>query len=155
MSSNDVIRLLAQQGDPQALLALRKQAARENDQLLLDYTEQVAQREMNTLRRLLSEWQLCLGYGPALILVSYGQKKIQAIKEVRVLTGLGLKEAKAMVDHTPVVVVKEIKDPVQAERAIKAFKEIGYGCEAVWADPGITEMERKIFISREYAVSWD
>ncbi len=35
------------------------------------------------------------------MLLSSGDKKIQVIKEVRVITGLGLKEAKALVDEAP------------------------------------------------------
>ncbi len=35
------------------------------------------------------------------ILESHGEKKIQVIKEVRAITGLGLKEAKALVDDAP------------------------------------------------------
>ena len=42
------------------------------------------------------------------ILTGAGDKKIQVIKEVRVLTGLGLKEAKALVDEAP----KPVKEGV-------------------------------------------
>ena len=35
------------------------------------------------------------------ILISFGEKKIQVIKEVRALTGLGLKEAKQLVEGAP------------------------------------------------------
>jgi large subunit ribosomal protein L7/L12 len=35
------------------------------------------------------------------VLQSPGEKKIQVIKEVRAVTGLGLKEAKALVDEAP------------------------------------------------------
>jgi large subunit ribosomal protein L7/L12 len=47
------------------------------------------------------------------ILESAGDKKIQVIKEVRAITGLGLKEAKALVDEAP----KEIKDGLSKEDA--------------------------------------
>jgi large subunit ribosomal protein L7/L12 len=47
------------------------------------------------------------------ILTSAGDKKIQVIKEVRVLTGLGLKEAKALVDEAP----KPVKEGVSKEEA--------------------------------------
>lgn len=50
------------------------------------------------------------------ILVSAGDKKIQVIKEVRTLTGLGLKEAKALVDEAP----KPVKEGVSKEEAEKA-----------------------------------
>ncbi len=47
------------------------------------------------------------------ILTSSGDKKIQVIKEVRAITGLGLKEAKALVDESP----KPIKEDVSKEEA--------------------------------------
>ncbi len=55
------------------------------------------------------------------ILASAGDKKIQAIKVVRELTGLGLKEAKDLVDGAP----KEVKGGVSKEEAdtIKAKLE--------------------------------
>ncbi len=47
------------------------------------------------------------------ILESAGDKKIQVIKEVRAITGLGLKEAKAIVDAAP----KELKDGLSKDDA--------------------------------------
>ncbi|NLA57969.1 MAG: 50S ribosomal protein L7/L12 [Firmicutes bacterium] len=47
------------------------------------------------------------------ILASAGDKKIQVIKVVREITGLGLKEAKALVDEAP----KPIKEGVSKEEA--------------------------------------
>jgi len=47
------------------------------------------------------------------ILESAGDKKIQVIKEVRAITGLGLKEAKEMVDSAP----KAIKEGVSKDEA--------------------------------------
>lgn len=47
------------------------------------------------------------------VLVSSGEKKIQVIKEVRVITGLGLKEAKDLVDGAP----KPVKEGVGKEEA--------------------------------------
>lgn len=47
------------------------------------------------------------------ILTSSGDKKIQVIKEVRSITGLGLKEAKALVDESP----KPIKEDISKEEA--------------------------------------
>jgi large subunit ribosomal protein L7/L12 len=58
------------------------------------------------------------------ILSAAGDKKIQVIKEVRVLTGLGLKEAKALVDEAP----KPVKQGISREEAddIKAkLEEVG------------------------------
>ena len=48
-----------------------------------------------------------------LILKEFGEKKIQVIKEVRALTGLGLKEAKDLVDSVP----KPIKEGMSKEDA--------------------------------------
>lgn len=47
------------------------------------------------------------------ILKAFGDKKIQVIKEVRALTGLGLKEAKELVDGAP----KPVKEGVSREDA--------------------------------------
>jgi large subunit ribosomal protein L7/L12 len=47
------------------------------------------------------------------VLTSAGDKKIQVIKVVRAITGLGLKEAKALVDESP----KPIKEKVSKEEA--------------------------------------
>ena len=47
------------------------------------------------------------------ILEAAGDKKIQVIKEVRAITGLGLKEAKELVDNAP----KAIKEGVAKEEA--------------------------------------
>ena len=51
------------------------------------------------------------------VLEAVGDKKIQVIKAVRTITGLGLKEAKEMVDGAPTV----IKEAVAAEEA-ESFK---------------------------------
>ena len=49
------------------------------------------------------------------VLASAGDKKIEVIKEVRALTGLGLKEAKDLVEGAP----KTVKDGVNKEEADK------------------------------------
>jgi large subunit ribosomal protein L7/L12 len=49
------------------------------------------------------------------VLTAAGEKKIQVIKVVRAATGLGLKEAKALVDEAP----KPIKEGVEKEEADK------------------------------------
>ncbi|WP_093117351.1 50S ribosomal protein L7/L12 [Thermoleophilum album] len=54
------------------------------------------------------------------ILTNAGDKKIQVIKVVRAATGLGLKEAKALVDEAP----KPIKEGVDREEAEKLKKEL-------------------------------
>jgi len=48
------------------------------------------------------------------ILTGSGEKKIQVIKEVRAITGLGLKEAKALVDEAP----KPVKEAISKEEAM-------------------------------------
>ena len=73
------------------------------------------------------------GAGPAaeeektefdLVLMAAGDKKIQVIKVVRELTGLGLKEAKAVVDEAPKP-VKEKVSKVEAEDMKKKLEEQG------------------------------
>nr|WP_254119312.1 50S ribosomal protein L7/L12 [Bacillus sp. FJAT-29790] len=62
------------------------------------------------------------------ILASAGDQKIKVIKVVREITGLGLKEAKELVDNTP----KAIKEGVSKEEAeeVKAkLEEVGAGVE--------------------------
>ena len=54
------------------------------------------------------------------VLTGPGDKKIQVIKVVRAATGLGLKEAKALVDEAP----KPIKEGVEKEEAEKLKGEI-------------------------------
>ncbi|TML00210.1 MAG: 50S ribosomal protein L7/L12 [Actinobacteria bacterium] len=54
------------------------------------------------------------------ILTSAGDKKIQVIKVVRAATGLGLKEAKALVDEAP----KPVKEGVEREEADKLKQEL-------------------------------
>ena len=54
------------------------------------------------------------------ILSSYGANKIQVIKAVRALTGLGLKEAKDLVDNAP----KPVKEGISKDEAEKIKKEI-------------------------------
>ncbi len=49
------------------------------------------------------------------ILTAYGDKKIQVIKEVRAITGLGLKDAKGLVDAVP----KPVKEAISKEEAEK------------------------------------
>ena len=62
------------------------------------------------------------------VLTSAGAKKIQVIKVVRALTGLGLKEAKDLVDSAPKA-VKEGVDKSEAENVKKQLEEVGAGVE--------------------------
>jgi len=54
------------------------------------------------------------------VLTGAGDKKIQVIKVVRAATGLGLKEAKALVDEAP----KPVKEAVEREEADKLKAEL-------------------------------
>lgn len=58
------------------------------------------------------------------ILTAYGDKKIQVIKEVRAITGLGLKDAKELVDGAPKP-VKEGVDKAEAEKIKAQLEEAG------------------------------
>ena len=62
------------------------------------------------------------------ILKDVGAEKIKVIKVVRELTGLGLKEAKDVVDGAPSK-VKEGINKEDAEKIVAAFKEVGATCE--------------------------
>jgi large subunit ribosomal protein L7/L12 len=54
------------------------------------------------------------------ILAAAGEKKINVIKEVRALTGLGLKEAKDLVESAP----KAVKEGVNKDEAAKIRKQL-------------------------------
>jgi large subunit ribosomal protein L7/L12 len=54
------------------------------------------------------------------VLTSYGEKKIEVIKEVRALTGLGLKEAKELVEAAP----KPVKESVSKDEAEKVKAQL-------------------------------
>ena len=62
------------------------------------------------------------------ILKDVGPEKIKVIKVVRELTGLGLKEAKDVVDGAPKA-VKEQVSKEEADKMVAAFKEVGAVCE--------------------------
>jgi len=54
------------------------------------------------------------------VLTSFGSNKIQVIKVVRTLTGLGLKEAKDLVDEAP----STVKEGIAKDEAVKVQKEL-------------------------------
>ena len=58
------------------------------------------------------------------ILAAFGEKKIEVIKVVRAITGLGLKEAKDLVDAAPKVVKEQISKE-EAEELKKKLEEVG------------------------------
>lgn len=62
------------------------------------------------------------------VLTSAGESKINVIKVVRALTGLGLKEAKDLVDGAPKI-VKEAVSKDEAEKIAKELKDVGAGVE--------------------------
>ncbi len=62
------------------------------------------------------------------ILTSFGEKKINVIKAVRAITGLGLKEAKELVDGAPGT-VKEAVSKDEAEDVKKQLEEAGASVE--------------------------
>ena len=62
------------------------------------------------------------------MLIGAGDKKIQVIKEVRAITGLGLKEAKALVDGAPKAIKEDIpKD--EAEQIKDKIEAVGGAVE--------------------------
>jgi len=58
------------------------------------------------------------------IMTSFGANKVSAIKAVRALTGLGLKEAKAAVESAPTA-IKEGVSKAEAEEVLKTLEEAG------------------------------
>ena len=54
------------------------------------------------------------------ILTAFGDKKIQVIKEVRAITGLGLKDAKTLVDDAP----KPVKEGIPKDEAEKIKSQL-------------------------------
>ena len=64
----------------------------------------------------------------SLFIKSAGASKVQVIKAVQAITGLGLMDAKKLVDQAPVA-VKEHISPVEAEEHKKALEAAGAECE--------------------------
>ena len=58
------------------------------------------------------------------VLTAFGDKKVGVIKAVRTITGLGLKEAKDMVESAPAT-VKEAASKAEAEELKKQLEEAG------------------------------
>ena len=63
-----------------------------------------------------------------IVLSGAGDKKVNVIKAVRSITGLGLKEAKELVDSAPST-IKEAAPKAEAEEAKKALEEAGASVE--------------------------
>ena len=98
----------------------------------ISYVENMTVLELSKLVKALEERLGVSAAAPAaeektdfdVILKSFGDNKVAVIKEVRAITGLGLKEAKALVDACP----KPLKEKVSKEEAedIKAkLEEVG------------------------------
>lgn len=64
----------------------------------------------------------------SVMMTSFGASKIKVIKTVRAITGLGLKEAKGMVEGCPIA-VKEGVDKAEAEDVQKQLEEVGAAVE--------------------------
>jgi len=64
----------------------------------------------------------------SLFIKAPGMSKVQVIKAVQAITGLGLMDAKKLVDAAPVA-VKEHISPVEAEEHKKALEAAGAECE--------------------------
>jgi len=62
------------------------------------------------------------------VMTTFGDKKIQVIKEVRVITGLGLKDAKTLVESVPTP-VKEGIAKEEAEKIKAQLEEVGASVE--------------------------
>ncbi len=62
------------------------------------------------------------------VMTSFGENKVNVIKTVRVITGLGLKEAKDLVEGVPSV-VKEAANKAEAEGIKKQLEEAGAAVE--------------------------
>ncbi len=54
------------------------------------------------------------------VLTSYGEKKINVIKEIRVITGLGLKEAKDLVEAAPT----DVREGIPKDEAAKLKEQL-------------------------------
>jgi large subunit ribosomal protein L7/L12 len=62
------------------------------------------------------------------MMTSFGEKKVAVIKAVRAITGLGLKQAKDMVESVPVA-IKEGVTKAEAEEVQKQLEEAGASVE--------------------------
>ena len=62
------------------------------------------------------------------MLTSFGEKKVAVIKAVRSMTGLGLKEAKDLVESAPAA-IKEGASKAEADDMLKQLEEAGASVE--------------------------
>jgi ribosomal protein L7/L12 len=71
---------------------------------------------------------------PGIYLLNAGRNKIGAIKEIREATGLGLKEAKDIVDAAPCRLDIPLEHP-QADRLIATLRQLGAEVQVKCAEP--------------------
>ena len=62
------------------------------------------------------------------VITAAGEKRVNAIKVVRAITGLGLKEAKALVDEIPSTLKEDVSKD-EAEDILKQLEEAGASAE--------------------------
>jgi len=62
------------------------------------------------------------------VMTSFGDNKVSVIKAVRTITGLGLKEAKDMVEGVPAT-IKEGAEKAEAEEVVKTLTDAGAAAE--------------------------
>ena len=65
-----------------------------------------------------------------IILIKAGESKVSVVKVVRNITGLGLKETKALVDSAPVTVKEQVSQR-EAEAARDKLEEVGATVELI------------------------
>ena len=77
------------------------------------------------------------------ILISPGKAKLQMVKAVKELTGLGLKEAKELVDKAPNAIIKESISKYEAEQFKAFFDDLGAIVEITPSNPKARVMTEK------------
>ena len=83
----------------------------------------------------------------AIILASFGEKKINVIKEVRAVTGLGLKEAKDLVESAPAPIKEDATNEEAEEITLDVFTSVwekahSYQPERAKVNTWLTRMAR-------------
>ena len=77
-----------------------------------------------------------------IVLVNSGTEKIKVIKQIRIVTGSGLKEGKDCVDHTPSIIVKSINH-LKAEEIKASFEALGAKIELAPLDRVLNDFIHK------------
>src|SRR3546814_4789356 len=97
----------------------------------------------------ISDWSSDVCSSDLVILTGDGGKKINVIKEIRAITGLGLTEAKTLVESAPKA-VKEGVNKDEAEKVKKQLEEAGATVELKRSEEHTSELQSLMRIS--YAV---